>query len=280
MRRRKFVMSIKCSLLAFFIFFLAFPIQKANALSCVKPEGDQVEAMLGHNQNPLWFGKATLISTDLDEQDKANTSFTAQFEIKDTYLLAHDMDALDGEVAVNISNFHRVWGVWGDMSERTSKVKIGKTGEYVFSRNEDGSLEFAAPGGCTYFSDAEWEKLRAGAYGDAQGGESVDNALLNCEEAITQVEMNMCSAQDLETSEKALKSVYDQALDSFDDEEELQEFEAVQKSWVDYRDEHCDIAADQYAGGTIMPLIYSSCMKKLADERSDHIRNMFPEWDE
>lgn len=278
MRRRKFVMSIKCSLLAFFIFFLAFPIQNANALSCVKPEGDQVEAMLGHNQNPLWFGKATLISTDLDEQDKANTSFTAQFEIKDTYLLAHDMGALDGEIAVNISNFHRVWGVWGDMTAESSKVKIGETGEYVFSRNDNGGLDFVAPGGCTYFSDAEWEKLRAGGYGDVENGN--DNAMPDCEKAITQVELNMCSAQELEISEQALKAVYDQALDLFDDNEEAQEFEAVQKSWVDYRDAHCDIAADQYAGGTIMPLIYSSCMKKLADERSDNIRNMFPEWDE
>jgi len=271
-------MRSKVQLLILFVVLLAIPLQEANALSCVKPEGDQVEVMLENNENPLWFGKATLISTDKVEQERGNTSFTAQFDIKDTYLMAHDMDALDGEVEVNISNFHRVWGVWGDMSAESSKVKIGKSGEYVFSRNDNGGLDFVAPGGCTYFSDEEWEKLRAGAYGDTD--DSNDNAILNCEEAITQVEMNMCSAQELETSEQALKTVYDEALDLFDDEEELQEFEAVQKGWVEYRDAHCDIAADQYAGGSIMPLIYSSCMTNLADERSDHIRNMFPEWDE
>ncbi len=102
---------------------------------------------------------------------------------------------------------------------------------------------------------------------------------LDCNNAITQKDMNFCSKKDYEQAQAELNAVYQKASEHFPDKDTDTRFEESHKAWLNYRDLHCDYAADQYKGGSIRPLIYFACLETLTKERTWHIVNLFPEWD-
>jgi len=168
-------MPIKYIALGLFVFAcIATPTRSAHALSCVQPEGDQVLLILETQKQPLWFGKATLISTDKAEDAENNDPFVAKFQIEDTYL-SIDASEMNEKVDVKVSQFHQTWGMWGAMYSSKTPIKVGDTGEYAFNLDSDGHWNFFGPGGCTYFSDTEWEGLRSGFYNDQLDEDNKDN---------------------------------------------------------------------------------------------------------
>ena len=46
----------------------------------------------------------------------------------------------------------------------------------------------------------------------------------------------------------------------------------AEKDWVKFRDSHCEFEASQYEGGTIQPLIYSTCLEELTRKRIAEIK--------
>jgi len=101
---------------------------------------------------------------------------------------------------------------------------------------------------------------------------------IDCANAITQTDMNICAFGAYDKAEAEMNAVYQKALEHFSDKDTATQFEESQKAWLNYRDLHCDYAADQYKGGSIRPLIYATCMETLTKERTWHIVNLFPEW--
>lgn len=100
---------------------------------------------------------------------------------------------------------------------------------------------------------------------------------LDCNNAITQTDMNSCSAKDFEIAQLELEFVYKKAHAEFQKKDEIELFEEAHAAWVAYRDAHCTFSANQYDGGTIKPLIHATCMENLTKERTWHIVNLFPE---
>ncbi|MNT18427.1 hypothetical protein D3C72_1536360 [compost metagenome] len=41
----------------------------------------------------------------------------------------------------------------------------------------------------------------------------------------------------------------------------------AEKDWIKFRDSHCKFEASQYEGGSIKPLIYSTCLEELTRKR-------------
>ncbi|MDQ0324410.1 uncharacterized protein YecT (DUF1311 family) [Rhodopseudomonas julia] len=101
-----------------------------------------------------------------------------------------------------------------------------------------------------------------------------------CADPQTQAEMNACAAQTFEEADAALNEAwpkvleYYRALDSelSDDlkgaEEALLE---AQRTWIVFRDAHCASVGFAARGGTMEPLLVTSCKADLTRERTDQL---------
>lgn len=92
-----------------------------------------------------------------------------------------------------------------------------------------------------------------------------------CDDALTQRELNECSAEDYADADAELTRIYDSLMAeaSGDEEERLR---AAQRAWLPFRDAHCETKAALYEGGSIQPLIRASCLANVTRERTEHLR--------
>ncbi len=105
---------------------------------------------------------------------------------------------------------------------------------------------------------------------------------LDCENAMTQTDMNICALQEFEAADAelnthyqaaiALTKGYDQDTEVSGNEEALRE---SQRAWVEYRDTACRSETLLSEGGTIQPLLISSCMTRLTLRRSEDLETMY-----
>ncbi|MEO9914311.1 MAG: lysozyme inhibitor LprI family protein [Parasphingorhabdus sp.] len=108
---------------------------------------------------------------------------------------------------------------------------------------------------------------------------------LDCEDPVTQLDMNICSRQEFEVADKALNEQWSKvaAHKKSNDESALKNgvkggyFEILlksQRAWIAFKDRHCDAVADAYRGGSIRPLIYNDCRTNLTKQRTDQLQKM------
>jgi len=129
----------------------------ALALSCMPPEGDQVEKTILNAKTPIWFGNATLLEYDTFENK-------GTFQINETYLTTHS-DKIPSKTKVIIAKFYQTWGPFFDINKAESKRSLNKPNNYSFKYLEDKNVwSFAGPGGCTFYNDDNWNKLKDGYY--------------------------------------------------------------------------------------------------------------------
>ena len=84
--------------------------------------------------------------------------------------------------------------------------------------------------------------------------------------AQTQVEMNETANTNYRKADAKLNKVYKQLMAMLDKNEKPLLIQA-EKDWVKFRDSHCKFEASQYEGGSIQPLIYSTCLEDLTKKR-------------
>ncbi|MGI9481200.1 MAG: lysozyme inhibitor LprI family protein [Hyphomicrobiales bacterium] len=107
-------------------------------------------------------------------------------------------------------------------------------------------------------------------------------AASGCENAATQIEINLCMKEELERADKALSvalSTATEFLSNLDKQSEaaagaqsrVDVLSLAQKSWASFRDAHCKLAGLEYAGGSIQPLIINECKAKLARQRMEQL---------
>ena len=89
--------------------------------------------------------------------------------------------------------------------------------------------------------------------------------------AQTQVEMNQKANDDFQKADIELNEVYKQLIKTLD-EKEKQLLIKSQKDWIKFRDSHCDFEAQQYDGGSIKPLIYSTCLTERTKNRINDLK--------
>lgn len=110
---------------------------------------------------------------------------------------------------------------------------------------------------------------------------------IDCENAMTQRDMNYCAGEDFKAADKALNAQWSltaeamkerdaAAADTADDGRDGY-FEALlkaQRAWISYRDAHCVTVGYDARGGTLEPLLYSSCMAHLTRLRTADLEEL------
>lgn len=82
----------------------------------------------------------------------------------------------------------------------------------------------------------------------------------SCDETATQREMNVCAQQRYQQANKKLNLVY-QDLQSNLPANGQQALSNAELAWIEFRDLNCTFAKNQFAGGSIAPLVYHNCLE-------------------
>ena len=87
----------------------------------------------------------------------------------------------------------------------------------------------------------------------------------------TQLEINETANVKFKKADAELNKVYKQLM-AILDKNEKQLLIQSEKDWMKFRDSHCKFDASQYEGGSIQPLIYSTCLEELTKKRITEIK--------
>jgi len=89
--------------------------------------------------------------------------------------------------------------------------------------------------------------------------------------AQTQLEMNETANTNYKKADAQLNKVYKQLMSIIDKNEKLLLIQA-ERDWVKFRDSHCKFEASQYEGGSMKPLVYSTCLEAVTRKRIAEIK--------
>ncbi|MDR6918782.1 uncharacterized protein YecT (DUF1311 family) [Pseudomonas sp. 3296] len=97
---------------------------------------------------------------------------------------------------------------------------------------------------------------------------------VDCDNATDQTTMNQCAAQQNAAADKELNALYQQITTRLKAEPERKKLlVGAQRAWVTFRDAECKFSASGVEGGSVYPLIYSSCTTDLTKARVQTFRN-------
>ncbi|MDB9311549.1 lysozyme inhibitor LprI family protein [Spirulina sp. CS-785/01] len=100
---------------------------------------------------------------------------------------------------------------------------------------------------------------------------------LNCEQAQTQREMNLCAVKAAKQADVRLNTVYQQLRQEIQDTAQEQRLIDAQLAWIEFRDRDCDYAQSQYLDGSMMPMIYGFCVADLTEKRTRELEDYLEE---
>jgi uncharacterized protein YecT (DUF1311 family) len=91
--------------------------------------------------------------------------------------------------------------------------------------------------------------------------------------AQTQIEMNKSAYEDFKNADAELNRYYKKIIDVLDVNEKQLMVQA-QKDWLKFRDSHCNFEIEQYKGGSISPLIFSTCLTERTNARIEDFKTI------
>lgn len=100
------------------------------------------------------------------------------------------------------------------------------------------------------------------------------NDLIYPNAPLTQTEMNIYSAKQYEEISAKLNELHDKFDQTLDEEVRKKEYKAVHEAWQTFMKLQANFEANEYKGGTIMPLIYATTAKAITEERIKYLENL------
>lgn len=92
--------------------------------------------------------------------------------------------------------------------------------------------------------------------------------------------MNRCAGEAYQRADAALNAKWAKVLAAYHDDYSLQKLLLdTQRAWLKYRDGTCEQAASESFGGSIWPLINSSCLADLTRQRTKELAELLGEGD-
>ncbi len=85
--------------------------------------------------------------------------------------------------------------------------------------------------------------------------------------------MNRCASMDFEASDRRLNEAYSRLMASLD-AGSREKLKAAQRNWIQFRDNECTFETVDNEGGTLHPLVYAGCLKRLTDARIRELNTM------
>lgn len=118
---------------------------------------------------------------------------------------------------------------------------------------------------------------------NVQIGQAADDTAVDCENATTQFDMSKCAHLAYQAADKILNVDYKAAkaaMIEFDgyfepnDNGAEQALLSAQRAWIKFRDLACISESFLVRGGTMQPMVYSTCLERLTLERSKELRDL------
>jgi uncharacterized protein YecT (DUF1311 family) len=117
-----------------------------------------------------------------------------------------------------------------------------------------------------------------------------------CDSAKTQQEMTQCSGEQYRKADNRLNAVYAKAIRELQkrivtaeqnndadrkkhNEVALQKLRAAERSWIQYRNLHCDASRQQNEGGSISSMVWANCMKEATEQRIEALKHAYESGD-
>lgn len=96
---------------------------------------------------------------------------------------------------------------------------------------------------------------------------------LNCSNAATQTDMNLCADQSYRQSDADLNAAYKEVTARLThNKTTLTQLQAAQKAWLFFRDAECAFSSAGTTGGSAYPMVLSLCLDKLTQARTKELR--------
>ncbi|MDL2405345.1 lysozyme inhibitor LprI family protein [Rhizobium calliandrae] len=119
--------------------------------------------------------------------------------------------------------------------------------------------------------------------GSANAQNDSDQPKVDCNNAQTQMDMNICAQRDYDEADKALNEQYKRtraamvATDADLDVDQKGAEEALikaERAWVDYRDGQCEAEGFEARGGSMEPMLVSGCKATLTKQRTEELKTL------
>ena len=98
---------------------------------------------------------------------------------------------------------------------------------------------------------------------------------VDCDEPITQMEMNVCSYRKYLEADIALNEHWALVRSRWHANSDQPDFWMAvldaQRKWLEYRNAECEVWQNLYGGGTITPLMQNSCLAKVTQQRVEEL---------
>lgn len=98
---------------------------------------------------------------------------------------------------------------------------------------------------------------------------AADEGELDCENAITTLEVNACIGREVAEAEEVLQAYLSAAMEQIESQPDAQDaLDKSQQAWLAYRSAYCDAIYTQWIGGTIRGAMSGLCALKLTKSRT------------
>ena len=107
---------------------------------------------------------------------------------------------------------------------------------------------------------------------------------VDCANAMTQSDLNICASRDYQAADEALNAVYRKALTAAQEtDRQIREYDEnavgavdalkkAQRAWIPYRDGQCAFAGFAARGGSMEPMLISGCLAELTAKRTEELK--------
>lgn len=95
----------------------------------------------------------------------------------------------------------------------------------------------------------------------------------NCKNSQTQAEINSCASLSAKAADKQLNQFYQQLRAKIKGSQQEKLLINAQIAWIKFRDASCEFERSRFAGGTITPSIYFSCIEQVTKQRSQDLED-------
>ncbi|MGA8614315.1 MAG: lysozyme inhibitor LprI family protein [Xanthobacteraceae bacterium] len=90
----------------------------------------------------------------------------------------------------------------------------------------------------------------------------------DCGKFTTQMDLNKCAAENLQSADKALNGAYQALMAKQDDAASKRRLKDAQRAWIAFRDRECAFEiGPRETGGTIWPTEVSGCLEEITATR-------------
>ncbi|MFJ2323694.1 lysozyme inhibitor LprI family protein [Pseudomonas sp. NPDC087817] len=101
----------------------------------------------------------------------------------------------------------------------------------------------------------------------------IAHAAADCANASDQATMNQCAGQDYKAADNELNAVYKQIKERLKDNAEATKLLVdAQRAWIGFRDAECTFSSSGVTGGSVYPLVYSSCLTGVTKVRVEALK--------